>query len=355
MDVNECDKLTDTGLEWLVPKTAELSKTLQELLVTCPVVTKKGIIMALQNCPALRVVENDHIFDGLVEVAQQSAELAHTNFARLLLCPVGEYSSGQLGLVVRYCPSLFSVTISVKEGLTDIDLFCLTSLKNLQILKFPCSGEEDEEYDEDEEDNDEITFDLGLVPVLKVIGSSLQVLDLSYFEIVDIWTLVKFCPNLISLTFDNQCHSLSALSENEIIQLRNEKGQVYFRHLKDLVCGFNLSHDILFDLLSCPLLESVYIEYGDALTDDLLQQVMANGFLKNLKLLSLESCDLVTKEGLDPLVINDNHLEQINFLFCEKITKQNFWDWLNFARRKNWKLRLEFQNVDTKIRVYYET
>lgn len=117
MDVNECDKLTDTGLEWLVPKTAELSKTLQELLVSCPAVTKKGIIMALQNCPALRVVENDHIFDGLVEVAQQqSAELAHTNFARLLLCPVGEYSSGQLGLVVRYCPSLFSVTIFVKEG-----------------------------------------------------------------------------------------------------------------------------------------------------------------------------------------------------------------------------------------------
>jgi hypothetical protein len=210
---NECDKLTDTGLEWLVPKTAELSKTLQELLVTCPAVTKKGIIMALQNFPALRVVENDHIFDGLVEVAQQPAELAHTNFARLLLCPVGEYSSGQLGLVVRYCPSLFSLTISVKEGLKDIDLFCLTSLKNLQILKFPCSGEEDEEYDEDEEDNDEITFDLGLVPVLKVIGSSLQVLGLSYFEFVDIWTLVKFCPNLISLTFDNQCQSLSALSE----------------------------------------------------------------------------------------------------------------------------------------------
>lgn len=239
--------------------------------------------------------------------------------------------------------------------MTDIDLFCLTSLKKLQILKFPCSDEEDEEYDEDEEDDDEITFDLGLVPVLKVIGSSLQVLDLSYFEFVDIWTVVKFCPNLISLTFDNQCYSLSALSENEIIQLRYEKGQVYFRHLKDLVCGFNLSHDVLFDLLSCPLLESVYIEYGDALTDELLQQVMANGFLKNLKLLSLESCDLVTKEGLDPLVINDNHLEQINFQLCEKITKQNVWDWLNFARRKNWKLRLEFQNVDTEIKVYYET
>ncbi|EFX77549.1 hypothetical protein DAPPUDRAFT_321357 [Daphnia pulex] len=63
----------------------------------------------------------------------------------------------------------------------------------------------------------------------------------------------------------------------------------------------------------------------------------------------------MTQQGLDPLVITDNHLEQINFLFCEKITKQNVWDWLNFARRKNWKLRLEFQNVDTEIKVYYET
>jgi hypothetical protein len=345
LDVNSCSKLTDTGIEWLVLKPTELGKTLQELLVTCAAVTKRGIKMALQNFPALQVVENDNIFDALLEEVVQSSSLAqphisNTSFARLTILPAGEYRNGQLELVMQYCPSLFDIAIIVKEGLIDTDLLSLTSVKNLQILKFmlhPSST------------GQEITFDKGLAPVLKVIGRSLKVLDISYFEFVDIWTVVRFCPNLMSLTFDNQCPSLSALSENEIINReRNEKGRVILEDLKVLRCGFNLSNDILFDLLSCPLLEMVDISFCDALTDDLLQEVLAIGFLKNLNLLHLESCHLVTKQGLDALVLNDNLLERISLFFCRKITHQNVLDWHSIARQKNWKLRLDYENLDSK-------
>ncbi len=148
----------------------------------------------------------------------------------------------------------------------------------------------------------------------------------------------------MSLTFDNHCQSLSALSENEIIQLRHEKGSGYFQNLKILGCGFNLSNDILFGLLSCPLVENIYIAFCDALTDDLLQEVVANGFLKNLQIVCLESCHSLTKQGLDALVMNDNLLKQICFLFCKKVTKNNVHDRHEIAKNKNWELFIDSKN-----------
>jgi hypothetical protein len=342
LNVHDCNRLTDTGIEWLVLKPNELCKTLQELLVSCPAVTKRGIKMALQNCPALRIVENEHTFDVLVEEAQSAAQAQphkFTSFVHLYIRPAGVYTSGQLGSVVRYCPSLVDIYIQVKTGLTDTDLFCLTSLKNVQKLKF---------IRHQSSNGKEITFDKGLAPVLKVIGNSLKVLYLVYFEFIDIWTVVKFCPNLMSLTFDNHCQSLSALSENEIIQLRHEKGRGYFQDLKILGCGFNLSNDILFGLLSCPLVENIYIAFCDALTDDLLREVVANGFLKNLQIVCLESCHSLTKQGLDELLMKDNLLREITFLFSEKLTKNNVHDWHEIAKNKNWELFIDFENFGTE-------
>jgi hypothetical protein len=199
---------------------------------------------------------------------------------------------------------------------------------------------------------DEITFDMGIAPSLKVIGNSLKVLNLPYFE-VDIWTIVKYCPNLISLIFQKHCESLSALSENEVIQLRNEKGRVIFEDLQFLDCGFNLSNDILFALLSCPLLEEVDISDCNALTDDFLQEAMKIGIFKNLQVLYLTACNLVTKQGLDALLINDgNPLAEIIFSYCEKVTKDNVYDWYKIAHLYNWELILEFENLDTERITY---
>ena len=53
----------------------ELQKSLQELLVTSPGITKTGTKIAVPNYSALKLVENEHIFSVLVEVVQ-AAELA---------------------------------------------------------------------------------------------------------------------------------------------------------------------------------------------------------------------------------------------------------------------------------------
>jgi hypothetical protein len=124
LNVHDCNRLTGTGIEWLVLKPNELCKTLQELLVTCPAVTKRGIKMALQNCPALQIVENEYTFDVLVEEAQSAAQAQphkFTSFAHLYIRPAGVYiqaaNSGQW--CARYCPSLVDIYIEIKTGLTD--------------------------------------------------------------------------------------------------------------------------------------------------------------------------------------------------------------------------------------------
>jgi hypothetical protein len=351
LDVNYCSRVTDTGIEWLILQSSDLRNTLHELFISCRSVTKRGTQMAVQHFSALQVIENQKIFDVLVAVVKSAAivslppQVLKFAFIRLNIRPAGLYRKGNLGLVVGCCPGLLDLTIVVKKGLKDSDLFCLTNLKNLRVLRI---------MGVKSSTGDEITFDMGIAPVLKVIGNSLKVLDLAYLEVVDIWTIVKFCPNLNSLVFQRQSQSLSSLSENEVIQLRKEKGRVIFEDLKILECGFNLSNDILFGLLSCPLLEEVEISDCDALTDNFLQEAMTNGIFKNLEVLSFTACNLVTKQGLDALLINENRLEEIIFSFCNKVTLRNVYDWCEIAHCNNWKLILEFENFDTE-RIIYPT
>ena len=305
---------------------------------------------------SLQLIGKWHAFDVLVEVAQEAELLAHQHpshiastysFIRLIIHSSSPYRSGDIESVFKYCPSLCDLTFLVKMGLTDADLSCLTNLKNLQILNF---------YTDPNSDENEIsiTFDRGLAPVFKVIGRTITVLELAHFEFVDIWTLVKFCPNLIALNFENQCQNLSALSENEIIQLRNEKGRGIFKDLKFLGCGFNISKDILFDLLSCPSLESVQLTHCDALTEEFLKEAISYDlFNKNLKGLKLNSCEFVTKEVLDELAMSDNNLEEISIYFCDKVTKDHVKDWHTFARHQNWELYLSFEDDDTELISYY--
>ncbi|XP_046642665.1 uncharacterized protein LOC124327709 [Daphnia pulicaria] len=278
LDVNYCSRVTDTGIEWLILQSSELRNTLRQLLISCRSVTKKGTKMAIQHFSALEFIENRNIFDVLVEVVKSAAriqpKIVKFPFLRLKMHPAALYRKGNFGLVVGCCPGLLDLTIVVKKGLTDSELFCLTNLKILRMLNI--TGLKRSR-------GDAITFDMGIAPVLKVVGNSLKVLHLPHFE-VDIWTIVKYCPNLNSLIFQKHCESLSALSESEVIQLRNEKGRVIFEDLQFILCGYNLSNDILFALLSCPSLEKVVISDCNALTDEFLQEAMKNGILKNLQL-----------------------------------------------------------------------
>ena len=80
---------------------------------------------------------------------------------------------------------------------------------------------------------------------------------------------------------------------------------------------------------------------------------LLDGLFKNLKVLSFYYSDYVTKEGLDGIVKNDNNLEEMNILFCDKVTQAHVLDWHKFAIQKNWKLNLFFEDDHTARTNYY--
>jgi hypothetical protein len=106
------------------------------------------------------------------------------------------------------------VSIFAVKGLRDVDLLSLTPLKKLNRLHI---------YGQAKAEKAEITFVGGVVPLLQTIGSSLELLDLTFFYTIDYWKVIKFCPNLISLIVNDHCERFSALHKNEIPHCRKDR------------------------------------------------------------------------------------------------------------------------------------
>ena len=95
--------------------------------------------MSIQHFSALQVVESVHIFEVLVEVlqsaplAQHPPQILNVSFTRLKITIDASrelFKSSNFELVMKFCPSLLDITISVSKELTDTDLF----------QKGPCSS-----------------------------------------------------------------------------------------------------------------------------------------------------------------------------------------------------------------------
>jgi hypothetical protein len=74
-----------------------------------------------------------------------------------------------------------------------------------------------------------------VVPILKKFGHLLEDLDISFFIVVDIWTILKFCPYLYILIFYRHCDSVTALSESELELNRSDRSEKERFILKNLV------------------------------------------------------------------------------------------------------------------------
>jgi hypothetical protein len=184
------------------------------------------------------------------------------------------------------------------------------------------------------------------------IGSSLELLDLTFFYTIDYWTVIKFCPNLISLIVNDHSERFSALPKNEIPHCRKDRERFTLKRLKELNCAYSLPPDILHFLFSFPLLEKFSITHGTTLTDEFLIDAVKSHRFQNLKELLLRHCNYVTKKGINAFMIEHNALEYISLHFCNKVSVNDIGDWQLLARQNNWKLNLDFKNSDV-LRLRY--
>jgi hypothetical protein len=310
--------------------------------------------MALENLPAMKYLEHQLTFEVLVELTQMMLDkkLEHVPSFQLsilrapysyLQFKYGErrpYRNRSLELVISLCPSIVKLELNLDKGFMDAELLCLISLEMLRELII----------NRRREDEIDITFDGGVVPVLKVIGRSLENLNLSCFDAVNLWIVVDFCPNLISLTIcryllrSNYFTLRSHKSRERAVCKRDNVNQFVLRELENLKldCGYNVPSDILLFLLSSPTLVKIDIRTCDTLTDDIFLIAFKLHQFQNLSMLLLRSCSSVTYQVIDMLMIGGNPVFFISTQDCQNMTEEDVSNWKMKIRHTNWKIQWSF-------------
>ena len=306
-------------------------------------ITKKGVKIALENLPALRILNHNTAVEVLADIAQ-------THLNQMLLPPKfalsvlrledrQPYSNGNLGLAISLCSSITSMHIEETAGFTDRDLLTLMALEKLQnlyILADPNLGKNQEK----------ITFDGGLLPLLKLKGGSLEELELFFLSDVDVYRIAEFCPNLEDLHLENILSYTFPCPDEVNVTLTSKRSRKDFT-LKSLTNLYIwvLQHpqrEILLFLLSSPFLSKIEILSCDTLTDNVLLAATKIHHFENVTEIFLQNCDFVSKRGIDVFMQGDNSLDAICFNRCKKVNQENIDFWENQAQKKNWDLYIEF-------------
>jgi hypothetical protein len=232
------------------------------------------------------------------------------------------------------CNLVNRVAIHATEGLKDSDLLCLLSLNQLYGLRILESSSKSE-----------ITFDGGVVPLLKHFGKSLEILSFPHFDSVRISTIAEFCPNLISLKVNYKARrplrgGSSVDNESDILLMKDKLP--LFKNLKTLFCEGDIQPDILLCLLSSPLLHRLVVHYCETFSDEVLQKAADFHGFQNLQMLDLFGCNSVSKRGIEALLVDSNPLHKISLCFCKNLSS---WEWLrSMIVRRNWNVECMLLN-----------
>ena len=301
-------------------------KSLRELHIHCPKVTKKGLQIALKNLPHLQILDHENLFEALTEFHQNNQQpLPQYSLVNLKLGPVmPEYRNDSLKFVASICPLVTKVDLHfqlIGIRITDEHLLGLLELETLHQLSIKYYSYIDFS----------ITFDGGLVPVFKAHGIFLQTLSISgSCLVVDLGLLMELCPNLRVLELNTGFRQTD----------NSERTKTGFKQLEILKISITIGSPPVpsenFVGLLPASLTSLYIDSCSTLTDDILQQVFAIHSFPNLRELRFSCCN-VSKKGIDLFMNETNALESIDINACN-VTEENGAEWRNMASQNNWEL-----------------
>jgi hypothetical protein len=313
-----------------------LPKSLLKLGSMGTSITHAGIQIILENFHSLQVFYMATV-QNLTEIHKevflnQKLEIPKYSLICLEITPYEAYIPKSLGFVVSLCPSVTEVVIDSYEGLTDSDLLCLLSLKNL--CNFHMTGETT--YIP----FGNVTFGGGVTPILEAFGNStLKELSLSMLSDVNIQVIIQLCPNLHSLDLiDNFSYSTAKLDEEWVMT----EPQVLKQLEKLSIVGSGIPHEHLILLLSSPVLVEMKIIGCMTLNDNVLLKVAGIQTFSNLEELFIKCCDTVTEKGIDVFMNAQNPIKEIVLSSCRQISKSNAECWERQAKKNNWQLLIDY-------------
>ena len=338
--------VSDDGIEGLC--VTGQCKSIQTLDVFESSVSTNGVLLAIQNLPALTILRHERMVDVLSDAAEATVgkklELPQLSLSSLCLFTEScfrtlHYRVGSLALALSLCSSITTLDVRIPKELTDHELQALPLLKNLRIFRLMADAAI------------HITFDGGVVPLLKSFGKSLKSLELSFLNVVNIRAIIEYCVNINTLSLmGNNSYSMAWPEEErkscEEKRIKMEEPDL-MKNLEELNIfhfGKCVEKEIIITLLSSSSLKSIYLKGCCLLTDKVLLEVADNSHsFQNLETLIITDCKTLSKKGINVLMKEGNSLKKLEFKNCFRIWPKHIASWTRKVTRKNWDLLIEPQ------------
>ena len=324
-------------------------KSLVSLNIEKNRVTAKGARLAMEHLPNLQIFKCPFTLHvaaqmfkegGFTSKADSSQRPPGTRIRQLRLMDLRydghesvPYKKGDLEAAIKLCPSVVQVEIAWDDTFSDEELKPLLKLKNLQHLCLVGTNS--------------LSFEGGLLPILeKLVPSTLEKLELSFFPDVDVSAIAQHCSNLRFLALGHNYQYLTPTrplkpADNRLQRLeRLEIDEQDYESAPPPTAA-----DLLILLSSPALVTIVFYRLNHDSCDQVMEEAAHLYGFPNLRELRIEYCrDTFTERSIECLLTLDNPLEKICFFggWMDNAPKEQFLleKWEREAKKNNWDLAI---------------
>ena len=319
-------------------------KSIHTLDINGTKVTIKGVQLALENLPDLKDFDCNYQIQVFAELLRGPSRknlrclpnltsLHNTGYAHV--DPICQ--RGDIELVAATCVSVNNVLIDgdviVRNGHTDVTVQELLKFEKLKKLHF--EGLEGE-----------LTFNGGILPILKHFSSYLTSLSIELFtkSLINIRAIVENCPKLQTLSI-SYCEISPPDDPNPLKRLKTNPVLKNLKSLKLKYC-FSLTPENLDLLFASPALEKLTVVFSNFPIDDSLRRAANLHQFRSLQRLKFGFLHNLTKAGIDLLMIDGNPLNVIKLFRCDLLKLEDVEEWKRVTREKNWDVVFQFNYKD---------
>ncbi|KAG8234158.1 hypothetical protein J437_LFUL014948 [Ladona fulva] len=245
-------------------------------------------------------------------------------------------------------------------------LLSLCKLRRLEVFNVLVDSQNEEWSGRTLPSRQKDLFANGILPVLQTCGQFITTLSLAECPpYVDIGVIGMCCPSLsdLNLAF-NKGYSKRISEENSHPSSRRKLFQCLKKLILVCICRYVLMFkelrrkndedgddepktdlpDLhLKDLLSSPVLETIFIRESTTLSDSILSQVLVEGQkFVNLRELELENCHNVTTHFIHSMLHLSGPLKFIKIWSCKQITRSDLNAFKSLIKKHKWDLSIDW-------------
>ncbi|XP_053407600.1 uncharacterized protein LOC123546272 [Mercenaria mercenaria] len=312
-------------------------KKLKKLSIFTTMINADGALHCLKNLPSLQYFGFDDVC-GVIELdvnekTNKGEELRPYELRNIVLHGIRLFHVTEESVVLscRWCPKAMEARLYYK--VCDDNILAVKQLKHLTRLGIG--------------NNDGLTFENGVLPVLKEIGHQLLDLTLADVNDFDLLAVGYWGRNLQKLT-------VLLSEENEMNLPTNLSGVpvdgrgLLFTKLSSLEVAYPMIDTVIqksaFIVLmkNAKELKQLTIQYVTWVTTELFLEILEENPMRKLQELKLVLCDNVDSEVIHNLVHGRNDLTLMKLQKCRNISRQECESLQRYAQKQNMDLEISW-------------